>query len=91
MSCNKNIIDNKNHTQSPNQQYNLTQHPDVSIDDNLELLENTLPPVISPSNEQLTKNQMEWSDDVQYPPLASTALLNPESIQHISTLVDSPQ
>lgn len=34
---------------------------------------------------------MEWSDDALYPPLASTVLINPESTQHISTLVDSPQ
>jgi len=34
---------------------------------------------------------MEWSDDAQYPPLANTALINPESTQHTSNLVDSPQ
>ncbi|KAL5239287.1 hypothetical protein ACI65C_006697 [Semiaphis heraclei] len=59
--------------------------------DNIELLENILPPEILPFNEQITKNQMEWSDDAQYPPLASTALINPESTQHTSNLVDSPK
>jgi len=91
MSCNKNITDDKNLTQPLNQQNILTHHSNVFTDDNIDLLENTLPPEILPFNEQITKNQMEWSDDAQYPPLASTALINPESTQHTSNLVDSPQ
>jgi len=91
MSCNKNITDNQNPTQSLNQQNILTHHWNVFTDVNIELLENTLPPEILPFNEQLTKNQMEWSDDARYPPLANTALINPESTQHTSNLVDSPQ
>ncbi|KAE9537552.1 hypothetical protein AGLY_006575 [Aphis glycines] len=91
MSCNKNITDNQNLSQSLNQQNTLTYHSNVFTDVNIKLLENTLPPEILPFKEQLTKNQMEWSDDAQYPPLANTALINPESTQHTSNLVESPQ
>lgn len=91
MSFNKNITDNQNPSQSLNQQNILTHHSNVFTDVNIKLLENTLPPEILTFKEQLTKNQMEWSDDAQYPPLASTALINPESTQHTSNLVDGPQ